>query len=130
MRGSERAARVVAIGLAVVGLGLLVDLSLATIDTERMWLGGRVFHFVGYTVLTAVGSFAVAGFRHRHRARALWLGLGLAALGVGAEIVQASMATRDADIYDALANVAGIIVGWGLWLGLGAIVRRSVRGRS
>ena len=76
--------------------------------------------------LAHAGAYAaLMGFlAHAFVGRRAWLAaaLALAALGVGIEALQAFVPSRQAELADALANVAGVALAWAL---LGA---RALRG--
>lgn len=64
-------------------------------------------HFFGYAVLSGYATMLFA----RMRARAL-AGAALVALGIGLEVAQGQWtATRQPDLFDAVANTAGVLAG-------------------
>jgi len=74
--------------------------------------GDKIGHFLAYALLAA---WAVWIFReargHRRAALALF------ALGIAIEIAQGTLTSnRNMDVRDAIADAAGVLVGW--WLGL------------
>jgi hypothetical protein len=78
--------------------------------------GGGPMLFAGQDKLEHAGAFAVltwlglhCGWRHR------WsLGLGLLAFGIAIEFAQYFTATRQADVWDAVADAVGIALALGL----------------
>ncbi|MFL6593399.1 MAG: VanZ family protein [Luteimonas sp.] len=69
--------------------------------------GDKLEHFGGYFLLAAAAVQLFATWRHLLRAS-----LGLVLLGVGLEIAQGLLTTtRQMDVYDALANSAGVLAG-------------------
>ncbi|HYP66828.1 MAG TPA: VanZ family protein [Thiobacillaceae bacterium] len=69
--------------------------------------GDKLNHLLAYATLMAWWSQL-----HVSSARRLRLALSFAALGIVIEYAQGYTATRQPDVFDALANIAGILLGW------------------
>ena len=69
--------------------------------------GDKLNHLLGYGVLMAWWSQVHVSSRHRLR-----LALNFVALGIAMELAQSLTPHRQPDVYDALANGCGILLGW------------------
>jgi VanZ family protein len=72
--------------------------------------GDKVQHFLAYFVLMASAVQLYAGQRSLLR-----VALGLLVMGIAIEFAQAALTTtRAADLWDAVADLLGILAGWGV----------------
>jgi VanZ family protein len=69
--------------------------------------GDKLNHLLAYATLMAWWSQL-----HVSSAKRLRLALSLTALGIAMELAQGYTPTRQPDILDALANTAGVLLGW------------------
>lgn len=128
-RSSDTAAQETAIRVAVIDallwtmVGVVaigtVALSLAPTTTEPPFPGvDKVFHFSVYATLTFLLLLAGVWRPGRGYGRwpwgAGWVVAGAALLGGSIELAQ-SLVSRDPNIFDACANLAGALVALGLW---------------
>lgn len=82
--------------------------------TATIW--DKAQHAGGYAALAALGLWAYGG-----RVPIVRLMLALTAFGIGIEFAQSATGWRQGDVQDALANTAGLAVGWLVWrLGVAA----------
>jgi VanZ family protein len=105
--------------LLVVILGELVhSRTLARLEVD-VW--DKALHFTAYFGLALMTTIAVRADR-----RAVWWALGLAVLGGALEIVQ-GMTGRDADIFDEVANILGVLAGSAIgWAGIAFLKARGL----
>jgi VanZ family protein len=81
----------------------------------------KALHFTAYFGLALMTTIAVRADR-----RALWWALGLILLGGILEIVQGATG-RDADIFDEMANILGVLTGSSLaWTGIALLKTRGL----
>ncbi len=91
----------------VVGLLIIIVFSLLPREyTPEMGGSDKLYHLMAYAALVLVGGIGFKGLRPL-----LLVALGLLILGVGLELAQAIVPGRYASGHDALANMAGIILG-------------------
>lgn len=77
-------------------------------------MGDKIAHFVAFLVLMV---WFCGVFRNRVTP---WVAIWLLAFGILIEVLQARVPSRSAEFYDVVADMAGILLGWGLAvLGLG-----------
>ena len=108
-------------------VALVVLLSISSIHTEDWAWGGRPVHFAVYAGLSMwllnTAVWAPVRGRGRFPQAAPVVLLLLVVLGVAGEIAQFAVPTRTPDPLDALADAAGIILGFLAWVAM----RRSAR---
>lgn len=99
--------------LAVAVMSLLPGEKLPAFSAT-IW--DKAQHAGGYAALATLGLWAYGG-----RVATVRLMLALMAFGVGIEFAQSATGWRQGDVRDALANTAGLAVGWLVWrLGVAA----------
>lgn len=117
------------LALLAAGVALLVHLSLFSDfmpPYKRLW--GRVtldnvLHFAAFAALGLVAPLAL-----RDRRRALLALLGLLLLGGALELMQLAIPNRRCQLYDALGNTLGLLLGGGAGFALRAWLRRRLPG--
>ncbi len=93
------------LGVAILSLGALPKLNIG-LDLKS---SDKYLHFIAYFTLCLLWFFALRDRLHRYVFRAL-VPLGLILYGIILEGLQGGLTTyRTADIYDALANTAGVL---------------------
>ena len=107
----ERNALILAI-MATIIIGVL---SLSAVPKLNLELGiksgDKYLHFIAYFGLSIIWYFALRN-RIQKRAFNFFVPLALIFYGIILEVLQSGITTyRTGDIYDALANTAGVIVG-------------------
>ena len=112
-------ARFIFLTLAIAWAGLIFYLSsLPSIDTPSLFPGqDKLFHMIAFGVL---GFFLMGGMKttsNGYRTRQVWLVVVLVVLyGLLDEFHQYFVPGRTMDIYDALADAAGALLGaWGMF---------------
>jgi len=101
--------------LAILATLFLTIMSLVSVPKFSLGLdiksGDKYLHFSAYLILTLVWYFALKD-RVKEKSVKIFLPLGLIVYGIILEGLQGSLSThRTADIYDAMANTAGVLVG-------------------
>jgi hypothetical protein len=92
----------------IVVVSLLPPVHIPKIDFD--WID-KFFHFAAYLVLML--WFVQINPPHRYG----FIARLFIKMGVGLEIVQGLMAYRTLDFWDMLANILGVLAGWGLGAG-------------
>jgi len=93
------------LGVAILSLGALPKLNIG-LDLKS---SDKYLHFIAYFTLCLLWFFALRDRLHRYVFRVL-VPLGLILYGIILEGLQGGLTTyRTADIYDALANTAGVL---------------------
>ena len=100
--------------LAILATIIIAILSLTSVPKISLGLNikssDKYLHFIAYFVLAFVWYFALKD-RLKKKVFKIFVPLGLIVYGIILEGLQGGLTTyRTADIYDALANAAGIIV--------------------
>ena len=101
--------------LAILATLLIGVLSLSAVPKLNLELGiksgDKYLHFIAYFGLSIIWYFALRD-RIQKRAFNFFVPLALIFYGIILEVLQSGITTyRTGDIYDALANTAGVIVG-------------------
>lgn len=104
MRGWRRAWTIIGVGLVLVVVVLSLAPRLPEPGVEHL---DKLHHLVAYFVLMNWFAQLHAGFGAR-----AGLGAGFAALGLILEWLQGLSGYRDASALDAMANTAGVALGW------------------
>jgi VanZ family protein len=95
----------------VIGLGMLAYIVYVSLIPHPPLMFGqwsdKVYHFVGYFVLTAWYAQLYAASRHRYL-----LALSFLSLGVLLEFAQLLVNERSFELLDMLANGLGVLVAW------------------
>ena len=104
-----------ALTLAVVATVIIGVLSLSAVPKLNMGLGiksgDKYLHFIAYFGLSVIWYFALKD-RIRKRVFNFFVPLGLIIYGIILEGLQSGLTTyRTGDMYDAIANTAGVIAG-------------------
>lgn len=95
------------LGVAVLSLGAVPKLNIG-LDLKS---SDKYLHFIAYFTLCLLWYFALKDRLHRYVFRIL-IPVGLILYGIILEGLQGGLTTyRTADIYDAVANTAGVLVG-------------------
>ena len=92
---------------SVLALALLPPVS-ADIMPSTGW--DKSNHALAFAVM------AVLGFR-AYPDRVWWVLAGLLAYGLGLEVAQSLTPTRQAEWVDVLADMVGLVLAWGAWVG-------------
>jgi len=101
--------------LAILATIIIGVLSLSAVPKLNLELGiksgDKYLHFIAYFGLSIIWYFALRN-RIQKRAFNFFVPLALIFYGIILEVLQSGITTyRTGDIYDALANTAGVIVG-------------------
>jgi len=95
------------LGVAILSLGAVPKLNIG-LDLKS---SDKYLHFIAYFTLCLLWYFALKDRLHRYVFRIL-IPVGLILYGIILEGLQGGLTTyRTADIYDAVANTAGVLVG-------------------
>ena len=103
---------------AVLALALLPPVSVPIIPSTG-W--DKSNHVLAFAVMAGLGFRAYPD-------RVWWVLAGLLAYGLGLEVAQSLTPTRQAEWADVLADVVGLVLAWGAWVGrimLGAVRLRG-----